>query len=364
MTAVLMTVDGLGGVWTYALELADALAQHNVRVTLAAMGPALTQRQRDAATSSAALALHESTYPLEWMDDPWAGVDAAGEWLLALAAELQPDVVHLNGYCLAALPWRAPTLVVAHSCVLAWWDAVHGVEAPPAWDEYRVRVRAGLAAAGAVCAPTQAALADLSRYYGIDWGTVVPNGRRADWVRSGPKEPLVLTAGRLWDEAKNVAAADRVAARLPWPVLVVGSTVHPSGSRVTPRYAVPLGHLPQEELAHWLRRAAIFVLPARYEPFGLGPIEAGLSRCALVLGDLPSLREVWDEAAIYVDPTDDDDLAAACRELIDDPNRCRELGERARERALTFTPERMAAGHLALYRRLLAEVDGPAGPGR
>ena len=35
-------------------------------------------------------------------------------------------------------------------------------------------------------------------------------------------------------------------------------------------------------------------LPARYEPFGLSILEAALSGCALVLGDLPSLRELWD----------------------------------------------------------------------
>ncbi len=32
-------------------------------------------------------------------------------------------------------------------------------------------------------------------------------------------------------------------------------------------------------------------LPARYEPFGLSVLEAALSGCALVLGDIPSLRE-------------------------------------------------------------------------
>ena len=51
----------------------------------------------------------------------------------------------------------------------------------------------------------------------------------------------------------------------------------------------------------WLRRATIFALPARYEPFGLSALEAGLAGCALVLGDIP-MREVWHDAAMFVPP--------------------------------------------------------------
>ena len=50
----------------------------------------------------------------------------AGEWLLALAGRARPDVVHLNGYAHAALPWARPIVVVAHSCVLSWHEAVRG----------------------------------------------------------------------------------------------------------------------------------------------------------------------------------------------------------------------------------------------
>ncbi|MCU1352365.1 MAG: glycosyl transferase family 1 [Acidimicrobiales bacterium] len=358
MTSVLMTVDAVGGVWTYALDLADALAPHGVDVVLATMGPEMSRHQRTAATASAVVDVHESTFPLEWMERPWTGVDAAGDWLLALVAAVQPDVIHLNGYVHAALTWPAPTVVFAHSCVLSWWEAVHGVEAPPEFKEYRSRVRAGIAAAGAVAAPTQAMLDALRRWHGLEAGVVIPNGRRADWVRTGPKAPLVLSAGRLWDEAKNAAAVDRAAARLPWPVAIAGPTRDPGGRGWSPRHAVLLGRLDGDALADWLRLAAIFALPARYEPFGLGPLEAGLSGCALVLGDIASLREVWADAAIFVDPFDDDDLVDACRELIDDPDRRERMGARARERARAFPPERAAAGHIALY----DQVRGTASP--
>ena len=93
-------------------------------------------------------------------------------------------------------------------------------------------------------------------------------------------------------------------------------------------------------------RAAVFAAPARYEPFGLGILEAGLAACALVLGDIPSLREVWGDAATYAG--DDDALVAGIRDALDDPSR----GQAARERALTYSPARTACGYLEQYAAL------------
>jgi hypothetical protein len=56
-------------------------------------------------------------YALEWMQDPWKDVDDAAEWLLRLARQLQPDLIHLNGYVHAVLPWETPTVVVTQSSV-------------------------------------------------------------------------------------------------------------------------------------------------------------------------------------------------------------------------------------------------------
>lgn len=345
MTTVLMTADAVGGVWTYALELADALAPHDVSVILAAMGPPPDTGQRLAAAGSTIAELHESTFPLEWEDRPWGGVDEAGNWLLQLEKELEPDIVHLNGYAHGALPWRAPTVVVGHSCVSSWWAAVHGTGPPQEWREYQRRVAAGLAGAGAVVAPTAAMLAELRRWYGIDGGTVVPNCRHGGWAAPLPREPFVLSAGRVWDEAKNIAALTRVAPALPWPVLVAGDGDPGPG-------VIALGRLPFAELTGWLRRASIFALPARYEPFGLGPLEAGLAGCALVVGDIPSLREVWGDAAHYVDPDDDTALAETCSRLIADPGLLHEWAERALERAGTFSPQCTGRGYLEVYEGL------------
>ncbi len=350
---VLMTADAVGGVWDYALQLAEGLGTYGVEVTLATMGPRPRDDQRAAAQGVPGLRLVESDYRLEWADHPWDDVARAASWLLDLEAQAQPDIVHLNGYAHGGLAWSAPTVVVAHSCVCSWWTAVRGGDASGEWDAYRRAVRDGLRAAVAVVAPSAAMLRALSAHYGAVAGTVVPNGRDAAQFGTGPKEPLVLGAGRLWDEAKNVRALASVAHRLPWRVALAGETQTAHGER-TPGSVEYLGRLSSQDLRGWMARASIYALPARYEPFGLSILEAGLSECALVLGDIPSLREHWEGAAVFVAPDDREALRSAIDRLIDRPSQRAELGRRARVRGQEFTVTRMTDAYQRLYDGLLA----------
>jgi glycosyltransferase involved in cell wall biosynthesis len=151
----------------------------------------------------------------------------------------------------------------------------------------------------------------------------------------------------MWDEAKNLDALARVAPRLDWPVVVAGAGAPRDGVTM-------LGQLGRDRVRDLLARASIFAGPARYEPFGLAPLEAALAGCALVLGDIPSLREVWGDAATFVPPGDDDALAAALARLSADDEWRAVMAERAEARAQEYTPERMAAGTLAVYDHVLA----------
>ncbi|MBI4496073.1 MAG: glycosyltransferase family 4 protein [Deltaproteobacteria bacterium] len=349
-----MTADTLGGVWTYALELAAALRDYGIEVALATMGLPLSPEQRKEVHKIPNLNLFESRYKLEWMEDPWEDVSRAGEWLLELEREIQPDLVHLNGYAHGVLPWKAPVLLVGHSCVLSWWTAVKGGAAPTIWDRYRREIGGGLAAADQVAAPTRHMLEALRRHYGpLPGGKVIYNGRSPFLFPPGKKENFVLAVGRLWDKAKNLSAICQIASALPWPVYVAGEKKHPEGSEVPAEAVHFLGFLSPSALAEWYARAAIYILPARYEPFGLSALEAGLAGCALVLGDIPSLREVWGEAAAFVHPEDREALRCLVAGLIADPARRRRLAALARERALIFSPQRMAAGYVEIYRELL-----------
>jgi glycogen synthase len=350
---VLMTADTVGGVWTYAVDLARELAARGVEVALATMGAPPSPQQRQAVAGRPGISLFDSRWKLEWMQDCWDDVDGAGRWLLELERAIAPDVVHLNQFSFGTLPFRAPKLVVAHSCVLSWWRAVHGTSAPPEWDGYRARVRQGLAGAGLVVAPTQAMLSSLAQDYGLAVpGLVISNGVRAADFAPGRKQPFVLAAGRFWDAAKNLAALEQVAPGLPWPIKVAGATTHPDGGTRLPAGVQCLGELPRDALARELAGASIYALPARYEPFGLSALEAGLAGCALVLGDIPSLREVWADAAIYVPPDDQEALHEALLRLIEQPEERSRCAQAARQRAQQFTPDRTCEGYLGAYARL------------
>jgi glycogen synthase len=353
---VLMTADTVGGVWDYSLELIRGLRPHGVRVALATMGGPLTADQRKAAAAIGNLELFESCYRLEWMDDPWDDLRKCGEWLLRLEEELTPDLVHLNGYAHGSLPWSSPVAVIGHSCVLSWWKAVKREPAPPRWERYRAAVAEGLACADAVVAPSGAMLASLEEHYPpLPHGRFIHNGRSRKAFRPGRKENLLLCVGRLWDDAKNVAAAARAAERIAWPLCVAGESRRPDGAETEIGGVHPLGRLSPPLLASWYRRAAIYVLPARYEPFGLSVLEAALSGCALVIGDIPSFRELWEGAALFVDPENPEMLRETLERLTRDPVLRLRLSAAARVRGLSFTTEKMTACYLDLYGELMAK---------
>jgi glycosyltransferase involved in cell wall biosynthesis len=351
--SILMTADTVGGVWNYALELSRALGEHNIQVNLATMGAPLSRDQRRDARAIANVEIFESGFKLEWMDNPWKDVERAGNWLLEIERREQPDLIHLNGYAHAALPFRAPKIVVGHSCVLSWWRAVKNENAPGDWNRYRDAVKSGLQSAGTIIAPSRSMLAELNHFYGPLTGKVIHNARDAGHFSPTRKEECILAAGRLWDEAKNISALNEIADALPWPVYIAGETRAPDGRNIKQNRAIHLGKLPPELLSKWFAKAAIYALPARYEPFGLSVLEAALSGCALVLGDIPSLREIWNRAALFIDPNDREQLKFTLQKLIEHPAQLKELASFAQCRAIQFSPQRMAAEYMNIYRSAL-----------
>ena len=352
---VLMTTDTIGGVWTYAVELARALEAHGICIALATMGAPLNREQRAQVAELSNVSLFESTYKLEWMDEPWDDVARAGDWLLQIERTYRPHVVHLNGYAHAKLPFVAPVMSVAHSCVLSWWDAVKGEAAPVEWDRYRQEVGAGLRGAQMIVAPSHAMLSSIQKHYGplTTHTRVIYNARDPQhYDPTQEKAELIFSAGRAWDEAKNTVALDRAAHRFPWRIGIAGDARHPNGNRTLGRNVTMLGRLSESEMSAWLASAAIYALPARYEPFGLSILEAALSRCALVLGDIPSLREIWADAAVYVSPDDHAALRRTLLRLVRRPHEREALAQRALQRAQQYAPQKMADSYLSAYRAL------------
>ncbi|PIQ20088.1 MAG: glycosyl transferase family 1 [Cytophagales bacterium CG18_big_fil_WC_8_21_14_2_50_42_9] len=346
-----MTADAVGGVWTYALDLIGEMAYCEVEFGLATMGASLTAQQHAQISEYPNVTLFESTYKLEWMDDPWDDLKQAGEWLLKLNKAFKPDIIHLNNFAHGNLNWEKPVLMVVHSCVLSWWQAVKGEAAPDYWHTYRQVVTTGLQAADLVISPSKAMLREAEALYGpFKSSQVIYNGRNPDIFSFKTKEPFIFSMGRVWDEAKNLQALASVAAQLSWPVYIAGNAVHPVTGTVQALENVHyLGTLTPAETREYLSRAAIFALPAKYEPFGLSPLEAALSGCALVLSNLASLQEIWGEAATYIQPDDAEALTQALNILIKDELTRTQLGSRALRQGIQYTAKQMARHYLKAY---------------
>jgi len=350
---ILLTADPIGGVWSYALELCAALRPLHASIGLVTLGRPLTAQQRTQLEALDNVTLFETPFRLEWMPEPWDDLARAGEKLLAIERSFRPDVVHLNHLVHADLPWRAPVLTVGHSCVLSWWKAVRRTPIRSEWTTYRTWVTASLQAAAAVVAPTAAMLTSLEESYGPFRHTaVIHNARSGRRFTPGLKERLVLCAGRLWDEGKNVGALAAVASRVNATIAVAGEDVGPHGNRFTAPGVALLGPLQSDELASWYAKASIYALPSRYEPFGLTALEAALSGCALVLADIDSLREVWGAAACYAPPDDPDSWRDILNGLLGNDSLRGRMAARAMAHARQFTPARLAGQYMELYRRL------------
>lgn len=353
---ILMTADPIGGVWTYVMELARGLGRQGIEIVLATMGQPLSADQKREVANAHNITLYESSYKLEWMENPWADIRQSEEWLLSLEQETRPDLIHLNGYVHGALQWSVPCLVVGHSCNLSWWQAVRGDAPPDAFRHYRERVAQGLAAADLVVAPSADMLACLeSLYLPLSNARIIHNGRNRGTFRPGGKKEYIFSVGRLWDEAKNIGTLAKASCSLAWPVYVAGEEIHPEGRTVELENVHRLGHLPPYKLAQWFSMAAIYAHPARYEPFGFTTLEAAMSGCALVLGDIPSLREIWQDAAVFIPSDDIWTLTRTLRVLCNDRNYREEMGERAIQRSRQLTAERMTTEYLAAYASLLPE---------
>ena len=367
-TRVLMTTDAGDSAWTHSLDLARGLRARGIEVVLAATGPEPTAVRR-AAAEALGVRLEHGPHGLDWTADAWRDLPAANDWLLELERRHRCDVVHLNDYALVACPFASPKIVVARACMLSWWESVRGAPAPPEWARYGEAVTAGLAAASHVVSPTRWMRQALEQRYGMTArASVIHDARPPGIFEPGGKQPFVLGVGQVSDEAKNLPTLARAGRSLPWPVKIVGAHGAPPSVAAEPRGdATPgpevladgltdafedadlLGALPPSEMADLYARAAIFAAPARYEPFGLTVLEAGLSGCALVLGDIPSLRELWDDAAVFVPPDDVGALSACLHDLVRHPELRHEMGVEAQTRAASYRYDDMVDAYARVY---------------
>jgi glycosyltransferase involved in cell wall biosynthesis len=264
-------------------------------------------------------------------------------------------------------------------------------------QRYRELVTKGLRAADLVLAPSRWMLEAVTRHYLAPRnGGVIYNGRSPELFDPDQmKEDRVLSVGRIWDEGKHVAlllqsaeqdkvgsppggttdnspALQRWESRTDKPspggttevpdIRIVGWTQEPGREKKALPTCPPNVHLlgpkSQDELRHLYAEASIYAATSRYEPFGLSPLEAALSRCALVMNDIPVFHELWGDAATYFRKDDPADLSRALANLSNHPELRNRLANKAFLRACQkFTASRMVAEYESAYHQVASPVE-------
>jgi glycosyltransferase involved in cell wall biosynthesis len=119
-----------------------------------------------------------------------------------------------------------------------------------------------------------------------------------------------------------------------------------------------LGQLPPREAVERARRCTLFVMPSTEEAFGVAYVEAMAAGVpAIGCRGEPGPEEIAaaGDGFLLVPPGDIERLSQRIDELLSDPRRLREAGQRARATvAANFTWERCGEETLAAYRHVLA----------
>jgi glycosyltransferase involved in cell wall biosynthesis len=256
---------------------------------------------------------------------------------------------------------------MAHGDVITWTQAVQDrAPRPTRWLKwYRDTILRGIAAADAVVAPSACMLNTLISTYGRPRrATIIYPGRNPIFFNPYvSKDDSVLSVGRLLDAGKQVFLLTQHAQ--PFSVCIVGAEQTVPLPNIPIRADVKVstdqscvairGPQTEAQLRALYSRAAVYAATARYEPLGMGALDAAFSRCAIVANDIPSFREVWGDAALYFRTNDAGSLAEILRQLDADRPLRHAYADRAYTRARErFTTKRMIDDYLVLYRSLVS----------
>jgi glycosyltransferase involved in cell wall biosynthesis len=358
----MMTTDAVGGVWVFSATLARGLAGAGAEVVMVTLGPGPSNQQRRMLEGCRGISLLETDLALEWQDPSGLDLARARDVLGSIEDRVAPDVIHLNSFREAMFDWTAPCVVVAHSDVESWAAACGDTSAFSSgeWRIYGSNIRAGLERADAWVAPSYAYRDEVTRRYRpTPQGHAIWNGTAAARRGLKAKRPFIISAGRVWDKAKNLAVLSSATAGLPWPIKIAGPLhVAQSGDFANPGGCEFLGEIPHTRVLDEMQTAAVFVSPSLYEPFGLSVLEAAHAGCALLLSDIPTFRELWNGAAMFFAADDRGALRRALRSLCDDEFERVRWQRAAVARAQTYTLQTSVSRYRALYISLARDRTG------
>ena len=195
--------------------------------------------------------------------------------------------------------------------------------------------------------------------------TVVPHGVDPMPPTRQRREKVVLFVGAI-QKRKNIARLVRAFERMPrgWTLILAGA---PDGYGANEELAAVgessrkddiqiAGYVTREELEILYARAAIFAFPSLDEGFGMPVLEAMGRGAAVVTSNTSAMPEVAEDAALLVDPHDEEDITDALMRLAVEDELRATLVERGRVRVREFTWDRAVGETWDVYKKLRSPV--------
>lgn len=355
--------DAPGGIGTYTRELAQALLRTDPApdLTLFHARFGTSEPPEDWMRSCSLVQIPasiRSLYP-RWNTTGRPALPAA----LASA-----EVIH------APLPVAIPPAARGQRLVVTVHDLAFLVTPhafPARWRAmYRLGLRAAVARADAVIAPSRNTAEDLVARTSIDPGRVhvvpeaasLPHGDPdpdATLDRLRIPRPYVLSVGTL-EPRKNLVRLVRAYRRLaadgiPHALVLAGSmgwgeqALHRELALDGPGEIVLTGRLSAADLDSVYRGASAFAYVSLYEGFGLPVLEAMARGVPVVSSDASSLPEVAGDAATYVDPTSVRDITDGLRRVVADTALAESLARAGAQRAARYSWDDTARRTLEVY---------------
>jgi glycosyltransferase involved in cell wall biosynthesis len=283
------------------------------------------------------------------------------------------DVLHVN---YVAPPWSpVPLVVTIHD--LLYLDLPAGV---PVLRRIRTRIlgRHSAMRARAVVVGSEYAREQVARWFQVraerihsvpsaiarSWYSVDQAALQTAWntLRHRVPADYVLTVGR-WESRKNFTRAARVVARARREGLTAGLVIVGPDDFSGPEMRAELEREGLSPIVTRLQSLTTIELQALYahaqallflslgEGFGLPPLEAMSMGTVVVASNTTAIPEICGEAALLVDPTNEDAAFAALERALTDSALRRDLVQRGLRRVQDFHPRLLAARIACVYER-------------
>jgi len=109
------------------------------------------------------------------------------------------------------------------------------------------------------------------------------------------------------------------------------------------------GYLEAKELKILFGHAAAYVFPSLSEGFGIPGLNAMAAKIPVVCSNIPTLKEIYEDAAVYFDPKNANDIAMKIEKVLDDTKTRTDLVEKGKQLVKKYSWQKMARQTLNVY---------------